>query len=751
VQTPGQAAAPVRVTRGPRDVFYTCTTVRLDSFHCLHSELGDGMTSPSALRGFVRAPVLPKPHARLRIPRSGVPPVRQGPASERVTLGGTRVCILGTAQALEMIMNRAGTKAVRPLAVASANLGHVRHFGEGSRWQGVLEEDQSPLEWLALLDGAPLVTRAKQLTGRQWPRLAGNDLIEPILDEAERRGFRLGFLAGTREAHELIRAKFARERPGLIVSGWWSPDRPALNDAAESAAIVAEIAAAGVDVLLVCLGKPKQELWWIKEHGTASGANVLLAFGAVVDFLAGRRERVPKMVSELGAEWVWRLALEPRRLARRYLVEGAQAYITLQNYSDQEPPDGRCKQARASRTSLPGADLAPVPGRKGRFSSPAEHTDVAVIVVTSDSSEDLPGLIASLRLQTGDQSIKVVVADNSPSSETLESLSSESDVFAFSTGGNPGYAGGINQAIKRAGAGGSYLILNPDLRAEPNSIRALRQRMSASSAGVVMPWLAGPDGVTYPSLRREPTVLRALGDAAMGSRLAGRPERLAETDYDADSCRHAHKVSWATGAALLIRHDVLASVGDWDEQYFLYSEVTDYFRRVRQGGWDAWFGPASRMYHRGGGSGSSSALNALMTTNRIRYVQKYHSLGYTRVFPLAVILGAFQRSPRAKNRGTLKAACRESTWADFPHALRYDSRQPDVSGSPSPAGAIIIPAHNEAAVLGRTLDCLAELLSGGFTEINVASNGCTDGTAAVAAARPGVRVIDVPWPPRRLL
>lgn len=82
------------------------------------------------------------------------------------------------------------------------------------RSQDFLEEDQSPLEWLALLDGAPLVTRAKQLTGRQQPRPPGNDLIEPILNEAERCGFRLGSLAGTREADELIHAKLARERSG---------------------------------------------------------------------------------------------------------------------------------------------------------------------------------------------------------------------------------------------------------------------------------------------------------------------------------------------------------------------------------------------------------------------------------------------------------------------------------------------------------------------------------------------------------
>ena len=695
------------------------------------------MTAPGTLRGLSHAPAR---HTRVSLPLFTSPDAVPGPAISWVGLGGTKVCLVGARQALDMIMDRAQEAVARPLAVVSANLDHIRHFGEGSRWQGVLDEDGSPLEWLALLDGAPLVTRAHHLTGRAWPRLAGSDLIEPILEEAQRRGLRLGVLGGTAETHALIRGRFSRERPGLQVTGWWSPDRPALNDPAVSARIAAEIAAAGVDILLVCLGKPKQELW-IKEHGAATGAPVLLAFGAVVDFLAGRRERAPRVVSELGAEWVWRLALEPRRLARRYLVDGAQAYTTLQKYSYRQPPVAGRGGPRVPRISLSAADVVPVPAPAGRFSSPAEHTDVAVIVVGYDSAPDLPGLIDSLRLQTADQSIKVVVADNSPTPQTLDSLTSAPDVVAFSTGGNLGYAGGINQAIKRAGGADSYLILNPDLRAAPGSVLALRRRMAASSAGVVVPLLTDADGSTYPSLRREPSVLRAAGDAAMGRRLAGRPDWLAETDYDADSYRHAHRVDWATGAALLIRDDVAAAVGDWDEQYFLYSEETDYFRRVRQGGWEVWFEPEAQMHHRRGGSGSSAALNALMATNRIRYVRKYHSRGYARAFRAAVIMGALLRSPQAGSRSTLQAAFRDSAWPDLPHAVRYD----DAAPAPDfPPGAIIIPAHNEAAVLGRTLACLAEVVAAGTAEVIVACNGCTDGTEAVAAGVAGVRVITVP-------
>jgi len=702
------------------------------------------MTLSGALRGIAHNSTLIRP-----LNRPGRLPARSSAAGTAkvplwVTLGGTKVGLLDAEPALELILARARA-AAPPLAVASANLDHIGHFGEGSRWHGVLDDHQSGVEWLTLLDGSPLVKRAEVLTGRRWPCLAGSDIIEPILTAAEKRGFRIGLLGGTAEAHEIIRDRFGRERPGLTVAGSWAPSREELADVDQSGAMAAEIAAAGVEILLVCLGKPRQELW-IKEYGNATGAGVLLAFGAVVDFLAGGRERAPGIVRDAGIEWAWRLALEPRRLARRYLVDGLAAYLALQRFSGQYHAEhaGTAKTGETRAAGAPRGSALQQPRRTGGFSSSTEHTDVAVVVVTYESSHVVRDLIAGLRLQTRDQSIKVIVADNSPSPATLESLAQETDVVAFSTGGNLGYAGGINAAIKRAGTAESFLILNPDLSVEPDSIRMLRQRMSEAAAGVVVPLLVDDDGSTYPSIRREPSVLRAFGDAAFGSRLAGRPDWLSEIDYDTDSYLHPHKVSWATGAALLIRRDVVEALGDWDERYFLYSEETDYFLRVRQNGWDVWFEPGSRMHHRRGGSGASAELNALLAVNRIRYARKHHSKSYASAFRFAVVLGALLRSPKVSNRGTLRAACWEASWAALPRAHRYVSGLASLAGSGFPPGAVIIPAHNEAAVIGRTLSLLAEPLSHDALEVIVACNSCSDDTALIAAAVPGVQVIEVP-------
>lgn len=398
-------------------------------------------------------------------------------------------------------------------------------------------------------------------------------------------------------------------------------------------------------------------------------------------------------------------------------------------------------------TSVAGSGTHPVDQSRGhrpsnQFYSPSEFAEVAVLVVTYNNEKDVPLLIEGLRQEAADQSIKVVIADNSPTYSTLEVAGRERDVVAFATGGNFGYACAINAAKRRAGMARTYLVLNPDLRIEPGAIQALRKRLDESHAGVVVPLLADEDGSTYPSLRREPSLSRATGDALMGSRLSRRPGWLSEIDYHENSYRQAHQVDWATGAALLISCEAADAVGDWDESYFLYSEETDYMRRVRSLGFEIWFEPQAKMVHSRGGSGSSPGLEALMGVNRIKYVRKFHRAAYANTFHAIVVLSALLRLPLPGRAIVFGLVARESRWKQLPQAVAYPSGQLKLGDIPR--GSIIIPAHNEAAVLGRTLEALKLPLAAGRVEVIVACNGCTDGTRDVALLFPGVQVLEIP-------
>lgn len=658
-------------------------------------------------------------------------------SATRLFMGGVEVDLRTAEQALATIGDRAGQAL--PLAVASINLDHLHYFGAGGRWQGSLQAPQvsagvpAGVQWLNLIDGAPLASRASALTGTRWPRLAGSDLIHPILDNCQEHGLRVGFLGGTAATQLELMQRLAQRRPDLVVARCWAPSRSALADPAANRALAAEIAGAEVDVLVVGLGKPRQELW-IAEYGPDTGAGVLLAFGAVVDFLAGRIQRAPSWASSNGLEWAWRLSLEPRRLARRYLLQGPPAYVRLRRRSTARAA-GFLHLVPAVQQPLPAPDA-------GQFAPAHGYADICVLTVTHNNARDIGTFLESLRAETADLTIRVVAADNSSTDATVRELTRHSDVAVVRTGGNLGYAGGINAAAQLAGDAGAVLVLNPDLRVERGALAAMLRRLHQLGSGIVVPRLADEDGSTYPSLRREPTITRALGDALAGRRLSRRPAWLSEIEYDGEAYAFAHPVEWATGAALLVDMPLARRLGPWNESFFLYSEETDYFRRARDSGAAVWFEPAAAMVHRRGGSGQSPELSALMAVNRVRYAELHRSPGYAAVFGSMVLLAETLRIGGAGHRLAVRTLLAPGRRRFLPMADGRAVPHPPAGASPIPPGSVIIPCHNEEAVIGETLDALAPVAAAGV-QVIVVCNGCSDDSARVARSRPGTTVLEL--------
>ena len=248
----------------------------------------------------------------------------------RVRLGGTTIDLCGVADVFDAVRARLAADDGPPLAVSSANLDHIHHFGRRGSSHADVDFGAASPRWMVLLDGIPLVGRARRLTGRDWPRLAGSDLLAPLLEDAERIGARVGFLGGRQEMHTKLAVVLAERYPALKVAGMWAPERAVLNDHVGARALAHTAGEALVDLLVVGLGKPRQEMW-IQRYGQESGARVLLAFGAAADFVAGEVSRAPVWVQRAGAEWLYRLFKEPRRLGRRYCLQSPAALWHLWN------------------------------------------------------------------------------------------------------------------------------------------------------------------------------------------------------------------------------------------------------------------------------------------------------------------------------------------------------------------------------------------------------------------------------------
>lgn len=196
---------------------------------------------------------------------------------------------------------------------ATANLDFAYQASEDVELQRILVEAD-----LVLCDGTPLVWASRFLGAPLRERVAGSDLVPRLASEAAARGWKLFLLGGGDDALPVALEKLRAAHPGLKVDGYSPPYAKLLEMDMDN--IAARLATARPDVLLVAFGCPKQEKW-IYMHHRRLGVPMSVGVGATVDFLAGKFRRAPRWMQVVGAEWLFRLSQEPRRLFNRYLFD----------------------------------------------------------------------------------------------------------------------------------------------------------------------------------------------------------------------------------------------------------------------------------------------------------------------------------------------------------------------------------------------------------------------------------------------
>ncbi len=175
---------------------------------------------------------------------------------------------------------------------------------------------------LCLPDGMSVVWGARLLGARIPERVPGGEFMERACAACAEHGFSVYFLGGLPGAAEGTARVLKARYPRLLVAGTDCPPVGFEQDEALNEAVRERIRTRRPDFLCVALGAPRQEIWMLDECGSLP-IGAVLSVGAALDTQAGLRKRAPAWTHGLGVEWLYRLAMEPRRLWRRYLLGNA--------------------------------------------------------------------------------------------------------------------------------------------------------------------------------------------------------------------------------------------------------------------------------------------------------------------------------------------------------------------------------------------------------------------------------------------
>ena len=264
----------------------------------------------------------------------------------------------------------------------------------------------------------------------------------------------------------------------------------------------------------------------------------------------------------------------------------------------------------------------------------------ATVVVDYHAKEMLGRCLDSLEAEGLDQ---VVVVENGDP-EAVAGILAGRSVSLLATGRNLGYGAGANRGIAASPPSEYVLVCNPDLELHPGSVAALVAALEAEPAwAVVGPRLLSPDGATYPSVRRFPSMVDAAGHALVG---LFRPDNPFSNRYRplGEGPQGRQRADWVSGACFLARRQALEELGGFDEGYFMFLEDTDLCWRAHRSGWGVGVEPAALVTHVEGISRRRHPYRMLVAHHRsaLRFANRT-TTGWRRVFlPVAAVVLALR-------------------------------------------------------------------------------------------------------------
>lgn len=202
----------------------------------------------------------------------------------------------------------------RPFRIFTPNPEILLRARSDAAYAGVLRSAD-----LALPDGTGVTLVQTLRNGRSVRRWPGVEIAAVLVRLAAERGETVAFVGGAPDVAERAAARW-RTLPGLKVvvagAGVEVDEDGSARPAEREDEMIDAIRSAAPAIVLVGLGAPKQERWIARHADAFPSVRVMIGVGGAFDMWAGSRRRAPRAFRRLGLEWLWRLALEPRRLPR---------------------------------------------------------------------------------------------------------------------------------------------------------------------------------------------------------------------------------------------------------------------------------------------------------------------------------------------------------------------------------------------------------------------------------------------------
>lgn len=250
----------------------------------------------------------------------------QTAAFDSMCLFGVEFACITERQSVEWVCDRAASG--QGAFIVTANLDHLRRCCVEPEYRELVNDadlvvaDGMPLIWASRVQGPPLLPE----------RVAGSSMTISLCEQAAKRGLSIYLLGGDEGIAERAAEVLLRRHPGIQIAGYHCPPFGFEKSEGEMSSIRDGLTAASPDIVLVALGSPKQEKL-IRDIRSVCPNAGWIGVGISLSFITGDVVRAPVWVQRAGIEWLHRLVQEPRRLFRRYVIQGIPWGLRLMAHS----------------------------------------------------------------------------------------------------------------------------------------------------------------------------------------------------------------------------------------------------------------------------------------------------------------------------------------------------------------------------------------------------------------------------------